>query len=188
MLDCATPVQGPGNYRALKIALKTVKTCTENRLLELSQKIIEIVAIRLDAFKKSQDECNILNVTSVTIEYYTIRVYLAWLQGRLDIAEHLFSQIPDTIPIQKQKGLCELCYRIGSSTLGDHQYNTSAKWLQRALDTYHHDGTNDDKEALQYAKVLVLHASVRANLHLEGSDCQDRLTRSLQALRKVTDF
>lgn len=57
----------------------------------------------------------------------------AWLQGRLDIAEHLFSKIPVSDNGRGQDCVMDICYKIGSCALSHKQYDDSVKWLERAL-------------------------------------------------------
>ncbi|KAE8417264.1 meiosis protein SPO22/ZIP4 like-domain-containing protein [Aspergillus pseudocaelatus] len=183
MLDRAAPSHGSGSQRVLEAAMKTGQSCTEHGLIELSQKIIEIVAVRLDRLDRSADSSDKAQITSATVGYYMVRVHLAWLQGRPDIADHLFSKIPAIATAYGQRRIFELCYKIGSFALDDRQYDNAAKWLERALsawELYHsHMAQSIDNDEL-----LILHASIRANLQLESSLAKDRLQKALNLIKK----
>ncbi|KAB8074482.1 meiosis protein SPO22/ZIP4 like-domain-containing protein [Aspergillus leporis] len=185
MLECAAPTQGLGSYRVLETALKTVKSCTEHRLLELSQEIIEIAAIRLDRLVRSENDSDKVQIQSVSTEYYLVRVYLAWLQGRSDIADHLFLKIPKPVTTQDQKCIIELCSKIGISALDDCHYDTAAKWLERAqeaCEAYSND-TSQGGKTLHDDELLILHATVRANFGLKGPDAKECFHKALHKLK-----
>jgi hypothetical protein len=52
----------------------------EHRLLELSQEIIEIAAIRLDRLVRSENDSDKVQIQSVSTEYYLVRVYLVCMK------------------------------------------------------------------------------------------------------------
>lgn len=52
----------------------------EHGLIELSQKIIEIVAVRLDRLDRSTDSSDKAQITSATVGYYMVRVHLVNMQ------------------------------------------------------------------------------------------------------------
>ncbi|KAB8210010.1 hypothetical protein BDV34DRAFT_221057 [Aspergillus parasiticus] len=183
MLDCAAPSHGSGSQRVLETALKTVQSCTENGFIELSQKIIEMVAIRLDKLERSMESADKAQIVSATVGYYMVRVHLAWLQGRPDIADHLFSKIPAIATAYGQKRVLDLCYKIGSFALDDRHYDNAAKWLERALSAWELYNRN---MALGIGNdgLCILHASIRANRQLEDSLAKERLHKALKLIEK----
>ncbi|RAK93125.1 hypothetical protein BO79DRAFT_272517 [Aspergillus costaricaensis CBS 115574] len=146
MLEYAAPYRGTGSNRALETAFSIVSTCMENGYLDLSQKIIETAAIRLDKLEKSGSDIEDSKFQQYTIEYYMLRVYLAWLQGRLDIAEHLFSKIPVSDNGRGQERVMDICYKIGNCALSRKQHDVSVKWLERALRAFRAGLRLDTKE------------------------------------------
>ncbi|KAL5363533.1 meiosis protein SPO22/ZIP4 like-domain-containing protein [Aspergillus floccosus] len=105
---------------------------SENGVLDTSHRIIEIVAMELDTLKSSA--CPDHDQTqSLEIQYYMIRIHLAWCQGRADIADHLYSQVPRVTQKGNQFTIMEMAYKIGGLALSSHQYDTAVKWSQRAL-------------------------------------------------------
>ncbi|GKZ17049.1 hypothetical protein AbraCBS73388_006037, partial [Aspergillus brasiliensis] len=149
MLEYAAPIRGQ-----------------DNGYLSLSQRIIETAAVRLDKLETSERNAKDSQLQQYTIGYYILRVYLAWLQGRLDIAEHLFSKIPVLDHGRGQEHVMDICYKIGNCALSRKQYDVSSPVL-----------SNKDKE------LLILHASVRAGLHLDTKEPNELLNKVLDALK-----
>ncbi|RAH59903.1 hypothetical protein BO85DRAFT_457955 [Aspergillus piperis CBS 112811] len=147
MLDYAAPYRGRGSNRTLETAFSIASTCIENGCLDLSQRIIETAAVRLDRLEKYESDIEGSKLQQYTIEYYMLRVYLAWLQGRLDIAEHLFSKIPVSDNGRGQDCVMDICYKIGSCALSHKQYDDSVKWLERALRAFRAGLRLDTKES-----------------------------------------
>lgn len=54
------------------------------------------------------------------------------MQGRLDIAEHLYSKIPPTGTLDRQDAVIELCYAIGNDASMAQQYENATEWLEKA--------------------------------------------------------
>ncbi|RAK97223.1 uncharacterized protein BO80DRAFT_496447 [Aspergillus ibericus CBS 121593] len=163
MLEYAAPNNSQGCYRALEIAFKMASTCIDSGCLDLSQKIIETAAVRLDRLQKSDTDGNEAKLQQYTVEYYMLRVYLSWFQERLDIADHLFSKIPASNNEKGQEHVMDICYKIGNSALLRKQYDVSAKWLGRALNAF------------------------RASLHLDTHESKDYLSKALDALKAGYD-
>ncbi|PYH36112.1 uncharacterized protein BO87DRAFT_457684 [Aspergillus neoniger CBS 115656] len=185
MLEYAAPYRGTGSNRALETAFSIVSTCIENGCLDLSQKIIETAAIRLDKLEKSGSDIEDAKFQQYTIEYYMLRVNLAWLQGRLDIAEHLFSKIPGSDNGGGQERVMDICYKIGSCALSRKQYDVSVKWLERAWRASELIRHMDQSPVLSIKdkELLILHDSVRAGLRLDTKESTGFLARALDALK-----
>ncbi|OJJ76329.1 hypothetical protein ASPBRDRAFT_51957 [Aspergillus brasiliensis CBS 101740] len=159
MLEYAAPFRGQASNRALKAAFSIASTCIDNGYLSLSQRIIETAAVRLDKLETSERNAKDSQLQQYTIEYYILRVYLAWLQGRLDIAEHLFSKIPVLDHGRGQEHVMDICYKIGNCALSRKQYDVSVRWLERALRAF------------------------RAGLHLDTKEPNELLNKVLDALK-----
>ncbi|PWY89398.1 hypothetical protein BO94DRAFT_555764 [Aspergillus sclerotioniger CBS 115572] len=157
MLEYAAPNNGQG--RALEVAFIMATTCIDCGCLDISQKIIETAALRLDRLERVESNVEEFKLQQYTVEYYMLRVYLSWFQKRLDIADHLFSKIPASNNEKGQELVMDICYKIGNSALSRKQYDVSAKWLGRALSAF------------------------RASLYLDTDEFKDYFTRMLNALR-----
>ncbi|KAL4867720.1 hypothetical protein BDV12DRAFT_197999 [Aspergillus spectabilis] len=186
MLEAAAPRTGPGNHRCLELAFKVVKACIEHKLTELSQKMMESVATRLDHMERSKLDIDRVKLEAFTTSYYMLRVYLAWSQDRSDIADHLFSKIPETKTGEQQRAVVDICYTIGDTALTAGQYDTATTWLDRALtacDMCSNNETQETGQILKDKRLLVLHAYARSNLHLTTAASEDQLRRALDLLR-----
>ncbi|KAL4876099.1 meiosis protein SPO22/ZIP4 like-domain-containing protein [Aspergillus karnatakaensis] len=186
MLEAAAPRTGPGNHRCLELAFKVVKACIEHKLLDLSQKMMESAATRLDLLDRSKLDTDKIKREIFTTHYYMLRVYLAWSQGRVDIADHLFSKIPETKTTEQQRAVVDICYSIGNTALTAAQYEVATTWLDRALKVcapWSDDEPHEIGRSLKDKRLLVLHAYARSNLHLTTAAAEDQLRKAIDLLR-----
>ncbi|RDW90401.1 uncharacterized protein DSM5745_02176 [Aspergillus mulundensis] len=186
MLDAAAPTTGPGNYRSLELSFKVVKACIEHDLISLAQKMMESAAARLDLIERSKPDTEIVKSEIVATEYYMLRVYLAWAQKRLHIADHMFTKIPESKSTEQQRVIVDICYTIGESALKAGQFDKASTWLARALkvcEMWPSDISQDVALGLKDKRLLVLHAYARSNLHLTTAASQNELRRALDLLR-----
>ncbi|KAL4785183.1 meiosis protein SPO22/ZIP4 like-domain-containing protein [Aspergillus varians] len=186
MLDATAPKTGSGNYRSLELAFKVVKACIENGLINLSQKMMESAATRLDLMERSKPDTDMAKFEAFSTEYYMLRIHLAWSQERPDIADHLFSKIPETKTIAQQRVVVGTCYTIGDMALRAGQYDTATIWLGRAVtvcEPWSGDGSHGIAQRLKDKRLLVLHAYARSNLHFTTAASEGQLRRALDLLR-----
>ncbi|RAH66619.1 uncharacterized protein BO66DRAFT_459341 [Aspergillus aculeatinus CBS 121060] len=159
-------------------------TCaSEHDCVAISLKVIEAVAMRLDALAHLDTDVDEARLRQCNVHYYALRVHLAWIQGRPDIADHLFLNIPDL-----NTGDCcvlDVCFKVGSSALSRRQYDVAAKWLERGLQQCKLlvSSSKESDVALQNKELLTLHALVRASIYLDTHDSQDSLARALEQLK-----
>ncbi|RAH79544.1 hypothetical protein BO86DRAFT_411529 [Aspergillus japonicus CBS 114.51] len=183
MLDTAISNRSLGSFRVLKTAYKLVKTCIEHGCVAISLKVIEAVAMRLDALEHLETDVDKARLRQCNVHYYALRVHLAWLQGRSDIADHLFLKLPESIT--GDTCVLDLCFKVGSSALSCSQYDVAAKWLGRGLEQCKLLASSSEGSdvPLQDKELLILHALVRANTHLDTHDSKDNLVRTLGHLK-----
>lgn len=143
--------------------------------LEIGLKALEAAAARLDTYKKS--ELDKSRPSTVTTKYYMLRIYLvsdhilgtlsiqlttkeSWLQGRPDIAEHLFSKITNIQgSLEQRKTIIEVCYIIGSSALSNGQPDVAVGWLERALGSSLSSNQDSQSDlAMKDMRMLTQHA------------------------------
>ncbi|GIJ88878.1 hypothetical protein Asppvi_007806 [Aspergillus pseudoviridinutans] len=105
----------------------------DQALLDLSQSIIGVAATRLNDMSRNQSNRYRAKVEAYMTEYYMLRVYLSWLQGRSDIAEHLFSKVPQASRGGHQETVMDICYQVGAQAISRRQLDVAARWLERAL-------------------------------------------------------
>ncbi|KAL3469881.1 meiosis protein SPO22/ZIP4 like-domain-containing protein [Aspergillus californicus] len=186
MLDAAAPRTCSGNYRALELSFEIIKACVDAGLVNLSQKMMESAAMRLDMLKKSDRDANDLKLDTLSTKYYMLRIYLAWSQERPDIADHLFSKISEIRSNNHQRVVVDICYAIGNSALSSDHYEIAAIWLDRALTVCLLGSNNRVQEVdqgLKDKKLLILHAFARANLRLATTASDSQLRGALELMK-----
>ncbi|PLB47814.1 hypothetical protein P170DRAFT_510559 [Aspergillus steynii IBT 23096] len=185
MIGSVASKQGQGSFRVLEVALNTAKACAETRQFDLSQRIIETIAVRLDDIEKSNSQHEHTRLRSATVEYYMLRVYLSWFRGRPDIADHLFSKIPATHIDKNQRCVLDICYKVGNLALLSHGHHTAVKWLGRAVKAYEQlsDDSQESDITLEEKKLVVMHTFVRACLRLDKMESKKPLNRALESLK-----
>ncbi|GES57082.1 Zn cluster transcription factor Rds2 [Aspergillus terreus] len=163
MLEAARRTEASETLKVIEVALSTAEDCIENGILNTSQQIIEIVAMKLDALKSSA-YLDHGRMQSLEIQYYMIRIHLAWYQRRPDIADHLYSQLPRTTQQGDQFTIMEMTYKIGGLALSSNQHDTAVKWSERSLSACE-AWTDDGQEFGQPSdqKMLILHQYERSS-------------------------
>ncbi|KAF7117796.1 hypothetical protein CNMCM5793_006998 [Aspergillus hiratsukae] len=183
MLDCATSAHNQGNSRIFELALRAARTY--QGLLDLSQKIIGVAATRLNDMSRNQSSHHGAKLETYVTEYYMLRVYLSWLQGRSDIAEHLFSKVPQASRGGHQATVMDICYHVGAQASSRRQLDVAARWLERALSSSEllQEESQQDNKDLKDKKFRVLIAFAWVSLHLDTADAKRRLDRAVVCLK-----
>lgn len=178
MLDCAAGNQG--HSRILKVALKAAKACIENDQLDLGLDTLGTAAARLNALEKSESG---VETQSLATEYYMLRVFLSSLQGRPDIAEHMFSKVAEPKLEEDRKIILEICCNVGTWAMACGQYGMASKWLERAvgLNGLLGRGFRHASRGLD-VRLIVLHTLARAYLQVDTTDSWNRLLKILKVL------
>ncbi|PKX99034.1 uncharacterized protein P174DRAFT_447590 [Aspergillus novofumigatus IBT 16806] len=189
MLDCAASAHNQGNSRSFELALRAARTCMDQEQLDLSQKIIGIAATRLNDMCRNQSSQNRAKVETYMTEYYMLRVYLSWLQGRSDIAEHLFSKVPQASRGGHLETVMDICYQVGAQEISRRQLDVAARWLERALSScelLQHE-TQQVNPDLKDKRLRVLVAFVWVSLHLDSADAKFDCDRAVACLKSEYD-
>ncbi|KAL2850570.1 meiosis protein SPO22/ZIP4 like-domain-containing protein [Aspergillus pseudoustus] len=187
MLDTAAPrnTAGLGNYRSLELAFGIIKACLGLQLVNLSQSMMELAATRLDMLESASiDSEPESRLEAAATEYYTLRIHLAWSQGRCDIADHLFSKIPEVKTKRQQEAIVDICYMIGNKSLSLGQYEVALAWLDRALVLCEPSEGDDVEQYMKDKRLLVLHGSIRAKLHAGTADSGESQKKAMDFLQK----
>ncbi|RLL95832.1 hypothetical protein CFD26_104501 [Aspergillus turcosus] len=184
MLDYATSAHNQENSRSFELALRAARTCMDQGLLDLSQKIIGVAAARLNDMSRDQSSHHGAKVETYMTGYYMLRVYLSWLQGRSDIAEHLFSKVPQASRGGHQATVMDICYQVGAQAISRRQLDVAARWLERALNSSEllQEESQQDNQDLKDKKLRVLIAFVWVSLHLDTTDAKRRLHKAVVCL------
>ncbi|PKY01365.1 hypothetical protein P168DRAFT_47170 [Aspergillus campestris IBT 28561] len=183
MLDAAVPEQQTGDYRILEVALCAVKCSMDCGYIDLSQRVIERAAVRLDVLGKSTSDSDGARLQAVTTGYYMCRICLSCLLDRPDIADHLFLKVPATRIKEDQDVFVELCYKVGKLGLAKGQYGLAVKWLQRALAAIEFPIYNEGVDGnMKEKRFLLLHALVRGYLNFDLVDAREYLSKALECM------
>lgn len=140
---------GDNLIRLFRIALKAGKTCINRGQLDLCTRVFERAAdyveaahghgnTRVNGWVKSDAEDQEV-AAQLVAEYYLLRTTLAWKQGRLDVADHMFAKSLSLDEVADKAGLAEkqtdLLYEIGKEQLKKKRYEEAVRWLERSYDT-----------------------------------------------------
>ncbi|KAJ5463934.1 Meiosis specific protein SPO22 [Penicillium sp. IBT 31633x] len=134
VLNRAVPSDLLGSLRALDLALNSARICLVDSQLDVTLNILSTAAQRLTDVQPSHLGLDPGINRTLTTRYYLLRVRLAWLQGRVDIAEHFFSKVPWPFLSQDRECIFDTCFIIGDSALALRQSEVAMNWLQRACD------------------------------------------------------
>ncbi|OOQ88131.1 hypothetical protein PEBR_13978 [Penicillium brasilianum] len=134
LLDLASPFNHLGHIRILELGIEAARVCIDTTYLDSALKIIKVAAKRLDPLETYVPEIEQVHLSALSAEYYMLRVHLACQQGRLDIADHLFSKVPLKSALKNRSTVIERCLCIGRGALEAGQNEAAIKWLDIALD------------------------------------------------------
>ncbi|OJK00857.1 hypothetical protein ASPACDRAFT_42358 [Aspergillus aculeatus ATCC 16872] len=76
MLDTAVSNRSPGSFRVVETANKLVKSCIEHDCVAISLKVIEAIAMRLDALEHLETDVGEARLRQCSVHYYALRVHL----------------------------------------------------------------------------------------------------------------
>ncbi|TQB74559.1 hypothetical protein MPDQ_004665 [Monascus purpureus] len=152
----------------------------ENDQLDLGLDTLGTAAARLNALEKSESG---VETQSLATEYYMLRVFLSSLQGRPDIAEHMFSKVAEPKLEEDRKIILEICCNVGTWAMACGQYGMASKWLERAvgLNGLLGRGFRHASRGLD-VRLIVLHTLARAYLQVDTTDSWNRLLKILKVL------
>jgi hypothetical protein len=126
-----------------------------NHQREVAVNILSVAARRLESVRPAHLGLDPAINRNVTTRYYLLRIRLvscivgtlflcvnirtdlvfqAWLQDRVDIAEHFFAKLPAPVVSDDEELIFETCFIIGDSALARRLPDIAITWLQRASD------------------------------------------------------
>ncbi|KAK3314620.1 meiosis protein SPO22/ZIP4 like-domain-containing protein [Apodospora peruviana] len=143
LLVVAKPLETSGGgelVRILKLSLKTARDCLvvdgdtvlAGAVLgtagEYKSRLQDFGEEGLTEREKGERRC-------LEVEYFIIRTVLAWIEKRLDVAEHMYTKAERLhkflTPIYAER-LADVLFEIGKSMCARGDYKIAAKWLDRA--------------------------------------------------------
>ncbi|KAK2790267.1 hypothetical protein FQN53_000033 [Emmonsiellopsis sp. PD_33] len=180
---------GSDDIRLLKVALTTARACLEFDQLDLGLGVLEKAAIREDALstRNKGGDASDEAIYKYSTEYYILRIALSWRQGRIDVAEHMYSKI-DAACVKREptaaESLAGVLYDIGKSMLGRGEHEPAARWLQHSYETLCQHEIGRLSQDAGELRLSVLHGLVRANLPLQQEDSEAIVSNFLELLER----
>ncbi|KAF2712150.1 SPO22-domain-containing protein [Pleomassaria siparia CBS 279.74] len=126
--------------RLMTVALKAARVCITTNELSSATKVLERAADYQEALTKETDGERVEEAQRrdrLRIEYFAVRMTLAWRQDRMDTAEHMFSkskQLNCPIAPSTAETLADLLFEIGKDLLKKRNYELAVRWLERSYD------------------------------------------------------
>ncbi|KAF6237883.1 hypothetical protein HO173_004084 [Letharia columbiana] len=170
----------PDDLRVLKSSLRTSRYCLDNRQLSLAEIAVERAAFYEERLKCCRDVTSQEHgrlVSRLLNEYLSLRVALAWRQGRLDIAKLMLNKVnldTNNLELSSAEELADLFFEIGGSQSKNNQWAEAVHWLERA----HNILLNQSQDLLSSdageLRISIMHSMARALLNLESDGSQDK--------------
>ncbi|KAJ5525632.1 hypothetical protein N7494_012282 [Penicillium frequentans] len=186
LIDHGTSNTASGHARVLRAAFTAARFCIEDAELELALSIMTVVAQRLENLKASTPAIDLETFQSFVAENFAFRVQLHYLEGRLDLAEHLFGKVPKTYSINNGETVVQIFYNIGCHALASVQNNVAIKWLERAAIRV--DECNEHpkpkRTGFDHLELLVRHNLARTYMSMDTSQTKEKMAEQLQILKE----
>ncbi|OQU93984.1 Fungal Zn2-Cys6 binuclear cluster domain-containing protein isoform 3 [Cladophialophora immunda] len=190
LLESSANSKWKSQQRLFQNALRASKTCLDAGLVAIASKVIEQLASKLEDSPKSadHDDLDVERIkASLNAQYLLVRIALAWKQGRLDLAEHFYSQLEANIPqlgAVRVGELLDLCYEIGNDQFDQKNHTLAVKWLKRGCQLADEHGMQIEHEDILDLRLTLIHTCVRALLAIEEPQAAQEAFQLLQVLRQ----
>ncbi|KAF2839609.1 SPO22-domain-containing protein [Patellaria atrata CBS 101060] len=168
------------NVRLMKVALKAAKYCLEHKSIVLALKMLERAAEyerQIESADEGASEEQRVVGSRLRMEYFILRIMLAWKQDRLDLAEYMFPKacLKDGLRDPTlMESLSDLLFEIGKSMLRCEQYEMAVKWLERAYDTLEDQDIETLSGDASELRLSIMHGLVKAFLGMKTDDARIR--------------
>ncbi|KAK9248006.1 meiosis protein SPO22/ZIP4 like-domain-containing protein [Lipomyces tetrasporus] len=194
IIDCAEKLAktNSGEYRVFKCYLKALKMCLEHEEGILATKLVDRLSKLYDALLKKdpRSASDQRTFSVVSIEYYVLRIALAWKQENTALMDLMYSKLPPHlspagIPARKLESLIDIFYQIGTDLLRKKQYENADKWLGLGADLFlHSDSDGDLSETAIELKFNVMRNQIRALCYTGEAD---EIAKAKNLLRAMED-
>ncbi|KAI0125122.1 meiosis protein SPO22/ZIP4 like-domain-containing protein [Xylariales sp. AK1849] len=162
----------PSNLiRLAKVAMKTGRSYEGE--LEFALLALQKAAEYKDSLQKLQGtllEDEDIACRRLEAEWFILRTALSWKEGRLDIAEHMYSKsapLRQGLDPTSAEDLTDTLYEIGSDFLRKNDFTMAVKWLERAYEFLNNQALEHlSREAIEL-RLAISQALIQALL---GSD------------------
>ncbi|KAK4995493.1 sporulation-specific protein 22 [Elasticomyces elasticus] len=164
--------------RVLKVATKAARFCLDNAQIGLCQKVVEYAAdyvgegAVIDTTVSDGLGCNNKDrglLQQLSTEYYILRTTIAWRQGRLDLAEHMYKKAATSGEVLAEKQ-ADLLFEIGKDLLKGKDFVLATKWLERALNALAEQEIEKLGPDAGELKLGIVHSLVRALIGVKNTE------------------
>ncbi|KAI0020392.1 meiosis protein SPO22/ZIP4 like-domain-containing protein [Xylariomycetidae sp. FL0641] len=162
--------------RLEKLAIKAGRSCIANGQLELAMPVLQKAAEYNGLLQNLQGNLpkeELIACKRSETEYLGLRIVLAWREGRMDVAEHVYSKMkekkPDSDPTSAEK-LADALFEVGKGLSAQKNFLLAAKWLQRAFEFINSQELEQlSREAIEL-RLAISQALVQAYLTIDGPE------------------
>ncbi|KAK4655881.1 sporulation-specific protein 22 [Podospora pseudocomata] len=155
----------------IKLGLKITRDLVGTKETKLSGNALQIVADHKthlqDLGREGWMEEEVSEVNCLEVEYFIWRTALAWVEGRLDVAEHMYSsaeRLRGFLTRDYTERLADVLYEIGKSLSGKEDYKIAVKWLERANEVVNSVGVEQLTREGVELRLAILQALITALL------------------------
>ncbi|KAH7122269.1 meiosis protein SPO22/ZIP4 like-domain-containing protein [Dendryphion nanum] len=166
--------------RLMKVALKAARVCIDNDELVSATKVLERAADYQQILEKEKvDERRDISASrdDISVNYFGLRVMLAWRHNRMDTAEHMFTKIKkmhSSIEPSTAEKLADMIYEMGKDALSKQTYELAVRWLERAHDFLgEHDIESQSIEARELRQII-MQTLVKSYMSISSPDMEKR--------------
>ncbi|KAJ6014105.1 hypothetical protein N7540_008696 [Penicillium herquei] len=144
-------------------------------------------ASRLEALRLKSSSVDSVLLQPLNAEYYMMRVKLAFMQCRPDLAEYHFSHVPPAKSISNARIVIETCYEIACDPLLVYEDGQKVKWLERAVDFFDMCSENKTKaeQIPAHIGLTLRHTLVQTYLAMNTENARTKLLEHLKVLEIV---
>ncbi|KAF1916890.1 meiosis protein SPO22/ZIP4 like-domain-containing protein [Ampelomyces quisqualis] len=178
--------------RLMKVALKAARVCIDNKELSIAIKVLERAAEYQDVLSIETDSANgdeAQVARRLRLEYFAIRIMLAWRQERMDTAEHMFTkckQLTDALSPNTAETLADLLYEVGKDHLTKRNYEVAVRWLERAYEALGEQDMALLSSAAGELRLSTMQNTVQAHLRMNTAEARDKAWHMVKLME--TDY
>ncbi|KAI1474952.1 SPO22-domain-containing protein [Daldinia eschscholtzii] len=167
----------PGDLLRLeKLAIKTGRSCIVDGELKFALMALQKAAEYNGLLQSLQaklpveefDACKKLEV-----EYFILRIVLAWKEDRLDVADHLYEKVQDfkhTANPASAENFADSFFEIGKDLAAKKNFSLAVKWLERAHEFINHQDLEQLSREVVELRLTISQALIRAYLNLNTAE------------------
>ncbi|PVH94353.1 SPO22-domain-containing protein [Periconia macrospinosa] len=174
--------------RLMKVALKAAKVCIENQEMLSATKVLERAAEYEDLLGQEagrEKDGDVLIGDRLRVEYFGVRMVLAWRQDRMDTAEHMFAKCKQLKPVftpANAENISDLLYEVGRGLLEKRNYELSARWMERAHDILEEQELEMLSPEAGELRLSIMQSIANCYMKLEGEDSRDKAWKMVRLL------